>query len=90
MAIEYPHIEYGKECLTWFSVNGKPPTFPAGNTVAICQLVPERKYVEFATLFDKTLGIPRYSIYALDPVDVQAIGTANRKDKWYETEGLFM
>ncbi|KAJ7384694.1 hypothetical protein OS493_020277 [Desmophyllum pertusum] len=62
--------------------------FPAGNTVAICQLVPERKYVEFATLFDKTLGIPRYSIYALDPVDVQAIGTANRKDKWYETEGI--
>ncbi|KAJ7384697.1 DNA/RNA non-specific endonuclease [Desmophyllum pertusum] len=91
---QQPHIQYGAQCIVQFSVNGKPPSFPAGNTVAICQTgeVPESDTVpvdgKFATLFQTNLGIPRYSIYALDPVQVKAIGSVVRKDRWHQTEGI--
>ncbi|KAJ7384696.1 Endonuclease domain containing 1 [Desmophyllum pertusum] len=79
-----------------FSVNGQPPIFPAGNTVAICQTgeVPETGKVpiddKFATLFQTNLGIPRYSIYALDPDKVKAIvgSGVSRSATWHQTEGI--
>ena len=78
-------------CITLFSVNSKPPIFPTANTVEICQKAGVSTVAaEFATLFDTSLGIPRYSIYALDPAKVGGIGKVGRSDNWHQTAGLFI
>ena len=79
-------------CYTPFFVNNLPPTglsLAGGNYAYICQqLGGNQNMTYFATMFDKSAGIPVYSAYVVTNVQAIKFETGIRKklDQNWETE----